>query len=282
MTQILRYPPTLRIALMLFCLLLSNLSYADLMISPTRVLLDERNRTVEINLINAGKQVRSYRVEWKQMTALSQGGYRELTEDEKSRYSGLERIVRISPKQVTLGPGERQTVKLFVRNAGNLQQGEYRSHLAFVALPAQDSKPQKSQGSSIELNVLMSYTMPVVYRVGQITIRPQITDISLVYTKKNDTTHIKVDLFHKDIFSSHGRLVAFWTPQNGQTRQVSLLNGYNFYPEIQTATVQLPWKDFKLASGKLEIRYEGQGEFSGLLLAQKTLLITQQMVDSVR
>lgn len=124
--------------------------------------------------------------------------------------------------------------------------------------------------------------MPVVYRVGSVVVNPEITDISLVHKKETGITNIKVDLFHDDLFSTHGRLVANWTPINGSTRQVGLLNGYNFYPEVKHATTQFPWKDFKLEPGTLEVRYEGQAEFSGLLLGQKTLTITQQMINSIR
>ncbi|CUB02500.1 fimbrial biogenesis chaperone [Marinomonas fungiae] len=266
----------------LVTLVLSTFTYADLMISPTRVFLDDGDRTFEVNLINTGKQIRSYRVEWKQMAALQQGGYRELTEKEKSQYSSLERFVRISPKQVTLAPGGRQTVKLLVRKPSGLQTGEYRSHLSFVALPPSQSNSEKNAGSSISLNVLMSYTMPVIYRVGAVNVNPAITDISLVHKKETGITNIKVDLYHNDPFSSHGRLIAYWTPQNGPKRQVGLINGYNFYPETKTATTQFPWQDFKLEPGILEVRYEGQLEFKGLLLAQKTLPITQQMINSVK
>lgn len=257
-------------------------AHANLLISPTFISFDEKNRSQSITLINSGNKIRSYRVEWKQFAALPDGGYRELTREELSQFSGLDKIVRISPKQVTLAPGERQIVKLFLRNKGNLTQAEYRSHLSFTSLPAQASTSSTEENRGISLNVLLSYTMPVVYRVGSVIVNPKITNISLVHKKEAGITNIKVELFHDDLFSTHGRLVANWTPINGPTRQVGLLNGYNFYPEVKNATTQFPWEDFKLEPGTLEVRYEGQAEFSGLLLGQKTLTITQQMINSIR
>lgn len=257
-------------------------AYADLMISPMRIALGEQERAAEVVIINSGNTLRKYRIEWRQLAALPEGGYRELTEIEKQRFSGLDRVIRISPKQVSLAPGQRQSIKLQLRNTGSFKNGEYRSHLAFVALPKDEKDNVVNRNPSIQLNVLMSYTMPVVFRTGPVVVNPSITNISLVYTKQTDETSIKVDLFHNDLFSTHGRLVASWTPKNGTTRQVGLLNNYNFYPEIKSATTQFPWKDFKLEPGTLEVRYEGQAEFSGLLLGQKTLTITQQMINSTR
>lgn len=257
-------------------------SYASLLISPTRVVLGERDRTQVVTLINTGKETRSYRVEWRQLMAVSEGGYREYTEEEKKSFAGLERIVRVTPKQVTLQPGQRQSVKLLLRKPENLNAGEYRSHLSFTALPVQAEADSNQNQTSIKLEVLMSYSMPVIYRVGSVNVNPQITDISLVHIKDSGITNIKVDLFHEDLFSTHGRFVAHWTPENGKTKQVGVLNGVNFYPETKTSTVQFPWQDFSLSPGTLEVRYEGQGEYNGLLLGQKSLTITQQMINSVR
>ncbi|WP_067214801.1 fimbrial biogenesis chaperone [Marinomonas gallaica] len=263
-------------------LIVATQTYASLLISPVRSVLSERDRTQVITLINTGNETRSYRVEWRQLIAVPEGGYREYTEEEKKRIAGLEKIVRVTPKQVSLQPGQRQSVKVLLRKPESLAEGEYRSHLSFVALPLNSAQENNQSETSLKLQLLMSYSMPVIYRVGSVFVNPQITDISLVHKKQTGTTNIKVDLFHDDLFSTHGRLIAFWTPKNGQTRQVGLLNGYNFYPETKNATTQFPWQDFKLEPGTLEVRYEGQSEFAGLLLSQKMLTITQQMVNSVR
>lgn len=273
---------TIKIALVCLVAFFYHAAYADLMISPTRVLLNERNRSATINLINSGKQTRSYRVEWRQLAALPNGGYRDLTDEEKQNYSGLERIVRISPKQVTLAPGQRQNIKLLLRKTGNLGAGEYRSHLSLTALPTHQPEEQSQGGTAIKLNLLMSYSLPVIYRIGTAQVSPVITDISLVYKRESGTTYIQAKFAHQNLYSSHGRMVAYWTPKNGSKRQVGLLNGYNLYPETRTAQIQFPWQDFKLEPGLLEVRYEGQNEFIGALLAQRELHITQQMVQSVR
>ncbi|WP_204144943.1 molecular chaperone [Marinomonas ostreistagni] len=255
-------------------------SYADLLISPVRVVLDERDRSASVTLINSGQETRSYRVSWSKKIALPQGGYRDLTPEEDAQYAGLERMVRISPKQVTLAPKQRQTIKLLVRNPGNLAEGEYRSHLTFTALPAQER--QQNAPAAFNINVLMNYTMPVLYRKGTVRVAPSIENLSLVTKQELGKTFIKVDLAHQDRYSTSGRLIAYWTPEGGEQRQVALINGYNFYPELRTAQVHLAWPDFALEPGLLEVRYEGQNEFRNYLLARQQLLITNDMIRSLR
>lgn len=278
--------PTLfsRFLITAFAFFLSFNSYANLLISPLRVVLDSQQRSSSVTLINSGNETRSYRISWSQKIALPQGGYRDLTEVEQQNYAGLERIVRISPKQVTLSPGQRQSVKLLLRDPGTLPSGEYRSHLTFTALPVQQNGgEQNSSGQTgININVLMGYTMPVIYRTGAVNIAPIINDLSLVTIKETGATFIKVQLSHNDLFSSSGRLVAYWTANGQQPQQVGLLNGFNFYPETKTAEVKVPWNNFKLEAGTLEVRYEGQQEFNGLLLARQILEITPAMVRSVQ
>ena len=92
-------------------LIVATQSYASLLISPVRSVLSERDRTQVITLINTGNQTRSYRIEWRQLMAVPEGGYREYTEEEKKRIAGLEKIVRVTPKQVSLQPGQRSDLR---------------------------------------------------------------------------------------------------------------------------------------------------------------------------
>ena len=266
----------------LILLLMCAHSYADLLISPVRVVLNERDRSASVTLINSGNETRAYRISWSKKIALPQGGYRDLTPEEDAQYAGLERMVRISPKQVSLAPQQRQTIKLLLRNPGNLTDGEYRSHLTFTALPPNTERSSPKNQTSIELKMLLSYTMPVLYRKGTVRVSPSMEQLSLVTHKDTGRTDIQITLKHDDLYSTSGRLIAYWTPEGGQQRQVGLLNGYNLYPEVKTANIGLPWPSFKLEPGTLNVRYEGQQEFSGYLLSEHTLVITQDMIRSLR
>lgn len=261
----------------------STPSYADILISPTRIVLDERTRSATITLINPGNETRAYRVGWKQLIALPKGGYRTLTDQEMRQFASLDRLIRVSPKQVTLQPGQRQTIKLLLRKGQNMMSGEYRSHLTLVALPPLKQTPQTpTQGPSFQLNMLTSYTLPVLYRVGKVTTNPSITGISLVTQKDTGITYIQVALAHQDQFSSNGRFVAYWKPSGENEKQVGLLNSYNLYPETRNAQVQFPWNEFKLEPGTLTVRFEGQQEFLGKVFSIEKLAITPQMIRSVQ
>ena len=56
------------------CILGKN-AYANLLISPTRISFDERQRTAKVTVINTGNEYQTYRVLWSEKQAQPSGGY---------------------------------------------------------------------------------------------------------------------------------------------------------------------------------------------------------------
>ena len=67
---------------LILCMLFISHVKADLLISPTRVVFDERARSKQIVLINSGSKTMTYRLGWDQKKALTSGGYADLTAEE--------------------------------------------------------------------------------------------------------------------------------------------------------------------------------------------------------
>ncbi len=257
-------------------------SIASLLISPTRLVLDERSRSTTVILMNTSTEVQSYRLDWKELKALPKGGYRELSQQELLSSPILSRMARLSPKQVTLAPGESQTVKVSVRKPRNLPDGEFRSHLQFTALPKVDINTINPASTSIQLNVLLSYSIPVIYRVGQFQYGNRINNVSLQHDKKNKKATIKIDLQKQGNYSLSGNIQAFWKPSNStEETRVGVLNGFNFHHELDNTIANVVWENFKLAPGTLRVVYEGKQEFKGTKLSDYNLVITPQMVRSI-
>ena len=112
-----------------------NSAQASLLVSPIRVAFEGRERSHEIVLINSSSEVKTYRLAWQEKLALPSGGYKDLTAEETVGYPSASKMLRFSPRQVTLKPNERQIVRLGLRRPKDLADGEYRSHLKLEALP---------------------------------------------------------------------------------------------------------------------------------------------------
>jgi hypothetical protein len=119
----------------------------DLLVAPTRVVLEGRQRTAEVTLVNTGSATATYRISFVNLRMNEQGGTTEI--EASSARPGeqfAEPLVRYSPRQVTLEPQVAQTVRMQLRLPSDLPPGEYRSHLLFRAIPPVEPARSPTEG----------------------------------------------------------------------------------------------------------------------------------------
>jgi len=247
---------------------------ASLLISPTRVLIEDRERSSKVTLINTSEEVKTYRVGWTENKALPGGGYQALTEEEAKKFPIASSMFRVSPKQVTLAPGEKQTIKLLARRAKNLADGEYRSHLLFTALPNMKNEPTDDGVSTMKLNLLLSYAIPAILRQGEKDYVFSIDHTKVEVAKDRKKTEVLVDISRYGSTSLYGNFKAYWTPK-GSSKEVKVaeLNSVNVYPETKKATYKLLWQNNNLKSekGTLRVYFEGIKEYKKTTFDEKTI-----------
>ncbi|MFT6907859.1 MAG: fimbrial chaperone protein [Oleiphilaceae bacterium] len=257
----------------LISLLQSYTAKANLLISPLRVAINDRERSAQVILINTGDESRSYRIGWVQKKALALGGYQDLNEEESANFPTASQMFRMSPKQVTLAPNQRQVIKMAARRPKGLADGEYRSHLKFTVLPKQIDETTVAE-RGIVLNLMLNYTIPVILRQGPTEVDVSISEGNIVKSIVNDKIKydIAVTMSRSGPSSAHGSLYAYWQPNNGgEETRLGILNSVNFYQELSQKTFTINWQkpDIPPVNGRLRITYEGKKEFQGVTLAEK-------------
>ena len=105
----------------------------DLLVAPTRVVLDGR-KGAEVILNNIGDEPATYRisVEFRRMTP--DGGLVDVAEPTAEDKLAEDMIV-YAPRRVTLAPHQPQSIRVSARAPQGLPDGEYRVHLLFRAIP---------------------------------------------------------------------------------------------------------------------------------------------------
>ncbi len=250
-----------------FCLW-GNYAHANLLISPTRVAFDERARSATVYLVNTGNTTKSYRLDWIEQQTDINGQYSEISPQQVSRFPKASPYVRLAPRQVKLKAGERQAIKLMVRRPKNFAEGEYRSHLKFTALPSQTAKDTDAIG--IKLNLLMSYSIPVLIREGEGAVSANIKDVKFI-PKGNQKLDIALQLQRQGKYSLAGNITAYYQPPGGKERVVGRLNSVQIYTEQTQRNVQFEWLDFQQESGgKLKIVYQGIDEYRSQVFTQRS------------
>ncbi|WP_261594807.1 molecular chaperone [Pseudoalteromonas holothuriae] len=264
------HTPYLFIFLSFFLTVASSFSAsANLLISPTRIVFDERTRTAKVYVINNSSERKMYRLQWQEKKAKSEGGYESLPD---LTSTSLSPMMRMSPSQISLAPGERQVVKLALRKPRDLAELEYRSHLRFKALPNEKNYSEKQLG--ITLNMVMSYSIPVIYRANKSIPKVRIADVRVV---QPDMLELKMLRTGKQ--STFGLLEVLFTPENSQKQQrVAVLSNFSIYPELAEAKVHLSTIDgFRFTqAGELKVRYVGGKEYVGHVFAQHSITLKHQ------
>ena len=251
-----------------FQLFISFSSYSNLLISPTRVSFDDRQRVAKVIVINSSDEYKTYRLAWQEKVSKPEGGYTTLPDD-KTNPTSLSDMVRLSPSQVRLAPGERQIVKLALRKPKDLAEQEYRSHLLFQVLPSEDKSA--AERMRIKIDLILSYSIPVILRQGAELPKVDIESVELLKTNA-----LLVSLSRKGKYSSFGKVEAFFTENNSNEEvKVSMVSDYSIYTEVPVAklTLNLFEANAIKGPGKLRIVYSGLKEYRGITFAEKIVNI---------
>nr|WP_319555385.1 fimbria/pilus periplasmic chaperone [uncultured Vibrio sp.] len=263
------------LATLLLPVLLASNASASLLISPTRVTFAERDRSTKVFLMNTSSETKTYRLEFQQQRQLPNGLYQSLSESELVGFNTASHMLRFSPRQVTLKPGERQQVRIAVRRPKDLAPGEYRSHLLLAALPGSKDRRQ-TEGVGLQLNLRLSFSIPVIVRVGGLNATAEFGSVELY----RDAGSAKPDglafaLNRSGLHSTFGSLKAFWLPhEGGKERQIATLNNVAIFHENSQRLVRLPFHDPIARDGTLRLIYQGDDEFSDRTLAEQQLTIS--------
>lgn len=251
---------------------------ANLLVSPTHLTFTDRQRSEKIVIINTGEVTRSYRIGWKQMQALPQGGYKTLDEVQAKSFNTASDMIRYSPRQVTLRAGERQVIKLALRRPKGLAKGEYRSHLMLTALPPKNENSEDN--GSINLKLLLSYTLPVTVRQGESTPpQAEINKLNLSFDKARQKTYIDLSFLRHGEFSAKGNIKVYFTPSDSdQEFHVATLNNYTIYPELNNSFTRITWSNSPFTTGKLRVTYQGLKPYQDITISEKQHQITAQQL----
>ena len=245
-------------------LIATSQAFANLLISPTRVVFDERDRAATVSVINNSDSTRTYRFGMIEHRQMPDGSYKRIDEqnpDTTGLYFASD-MIRFSPRQVVLKPGERQQVRLSLRKPADLASGEYRSHLSFVELPDAAIFEQNPDSAQIKLFMMMGFTIPVQVRQGAVSVSASINDAKLVQDEGKNVG-LQVDISREGNFSSFGKVTVLWRPTlNAPYEELNFINNVAIYREINQRSIFIGLKKNQLKPGLYKVVYEGDNEFN--------------------
>ena len=263
-------------------LMLSRAALADLMLYPTRVVFEKNQRAAQVELINQGKTPETYRINLVNRR-MSETGEFIAVETPGAGEQFADRLLRYSPRQVTIPPGGSQTVRILLRKPADLSAGEYRSHLQFDRLAdasgsgSIEELDQTFGGSSIGvvLTALVGASIPIIVRHGDTRASVTLSDLALVGPGADSQT-LAFQINRDGSRSVFGDLAVTFTPEGGAAIELAKAGGVAVYVPNPLRRARMPLQlpaGTALRAGTLRVSFRDRPEAGGKLLAEASLAL---------
>lgn len=243
------------------------------MVTPTRIVFSGRARSAEVALLNRGNAAATYRISFQNMRMTDEGRL-EIVDEPGPDMAVADKLVRYSPRQVVLEPGQGQTVRLLVRKPRDLPPGEYRSHLLFRAIPPEsagaDIEDLEEGEIRIQLIPIYGISIPVIVRHGDLSASVNLSDLAL--RRPPDKPPVLAMRINRSGNSSvYGEFSIVFMAEGGAQTEVAFVGGIAVYTSIQSRAFELtlrPPEGLELSNGRLKVIYRKRPDQGGTVLAE--------------
>ena len=261
----------LSVVFFIFCILcnITSTAQGDLMLFPKRIVFDGSKKTQEINLANSGKDTARYILSVVQIRMKEDGSFENITAPDPGQ-NFADKYFRIFPRNVVLPPNEAQTVKVQLINTGEMQPGEYRSHLYIRAeeekMPlGEEESPKNLKNISVVIKAVFGMSIPVIIRSGENTSKVSISNLSLIQEKETPAT-VKFTFNRDGNMSVYGDVSVDYISPEGKIVRVGDANGLSIYTPTSKRNFNLALKnlagvDFHKGSLVVNYKYEAANTY---------------------
>ncbi|SDL14232.1 P pilus assembly protein, chaperone PapD [Salinimicrobium catena] len=250
--------------IVLFLPIESAHAQGDLMVMPKRLVFDSNQRSQEINLANTGKDTAIYAISFINYRMTETGSFEQIeTPDEGQRFATD--FLRYFPRRVTLAPNEAQTIRVQLTRTGNLEKGEYRSHIYFRAVQEQkalgEDNKDASEGISIQIKTVFGISIPVIIRHGESSLEVNLSDVKLELDEEEPKLSMVIK--RSGNMSVYGDLMVEHISEQGKLTRIGFVKGISVYTpnSKRQFTMKLSNPEaVDLNVGKLKITYTSDAD----------------------
>ncbi len=256
---------------------------AELMIFPTRLVLNNADRSAQVELVNRDTKSATYRVSiiYRRMTETG-----ELVEaaPPPAGEQVADSMLYYTPRLVTLKPGESQIVRVMVRRPANLAAGEYRSHIQFDRLPdIEDASnietatvTNQATTASIRLTALVGASIPVIIRQGKTEATVTLDNVAFVPGSGDSGPSLTFEMTRQGNRSVYGDIVATYEPAAGKPVELGNVSGVAVYVPNPVRRARLPLtvpSGVVLKGGSIVLRYNHSVPEGGAVIAESRVAV---------
>jgi hypothetical protein len=262
---------------------------ANLNISPKRVTFDRNRRSATVYIYNQGGAPATFDIALVDRVMLPDGQILALPDTEGKpdlkpivdKMKSAKDVLQVSPRRVTLAPGQGQTIRLRVASVPEGASGEARSHLTVTTIPPPSaglSAEAAASGApneiSFQITSVFGISIPAIVRFSEPDVKAQIENAHVEYAQLSldgkapkRTPVVAFELVRTGASSLFGNVDV---RVRGAKDSLGLARGIGVYTEITRRQVRIPLLRDP-GSEKLEITFTDDDTSPGKMLAKLDL-----------
>ena len=249
----------------------------DLLVTPTRIVFEDNERSKKLILINTGKDTATYVISWVHYFADENGKFHRTETPQHGQYFANE-FIRFFPRKFTLPPNEPQTLRMQLRRSAAMPDGEYISHLYFRA----ENKNQYNKDAQllasgndganpefkIELIPIYGITIPVIVQHGEVNATTTIQELKL----NPDNRTLNFVIQREGNISVNGNLKVFHHHPDGEVTLLKEMNSATVFApnKFRRFSLRLGAPEIDLRQGYIELKYISRKPGEDVVYAYRT------------
>lgn len=224
---------------------------------PQMVVMESRERSGEIYVLNLSNEVRQFEITMVYYEQTEKGTYITLEKPKDDAFD-FQKSVRFSPRTFTLGPQGKQTVRVSLRRPADLPDGEYRFHMKAISYATdQESTAAGGEGNlAVGMAVNVAIAIPIVIRQGELVGTTQLSDFELLAPNqtKSEKTELHFTGTRTGDASTLGAIHVEWAQNSNDYKEIGMIKNFNIFTDIATRKGQVRLDEFPVG-GKLRVIY---------------------------
>ncbi len=225
---------------------------------PTRLILDDNHRAVQLQLINDSDRAQRYVIEWQSMQMDRSGNVAFVEQSQMTTPPSSDHIIS-GPRQAIVPPGGRQVVRFLSKIPPDAPDGEYRSHILITEPPALGSEisPEANGDITINIDTVIRTTLPVILRKGNLQADLDPLEWWLETSKKTEP-ELGLLLQRSGNRSVNVLATIEWLPFEGKP-EILVEEQFAFYTDIEQKIIRHQLPDLEteqLSAGRIRYNLE--------------------------
>ena len=221
---------------------------ANVTVTPTRLVFEDRDRSEELVLLNRGNEAVTYRVALIGMHMTDEGSLERVEEPVGDQLFAHD-LLRFAPRQVHIEPGQSQRIRVMVRKPPDLEEGEYRSHMLFQAVPDSsgdsDEEVEDDDQLALRLNIISGISIATIVRHGELSVDMEIEDLGLIEgDEETPGDELRFVLNRDGDRSVYGDIKAEYVPEGAEDAEETIVigqrNGTAVYTPNEKRSIAVP------------------------------------------